>query len=433
MIIKASYSEMVNVLNLMSLVTSSKTIQEGYKSINLFVKDNKLHALSTDGKLFCMNSFDGEYDLEGETNPFMVITIKEISDILSKYSSLQRTQVKEVVLSTQQKGVVLTVVEEPKEVKGDSNFAFSDMYKNQSGRYKLSRSDVKPLITRELPTIVLPDGAIEVQSKELQKYLDYMYAPMSKPRDTVVLNFIDEFVYSIMGNVFGIAMPNNLPKEIFKDLSISLPYMNFLRNIISMNDTFKVYKEVTKKKIPQSGVPEDQWPTQVSIVLYIKSGNTLIKLNTIDISAQGKISTFKTDLPNSVEVDKPYLIDTLKRIEGDDQVYIEIDITEDEVVAGSSKAEFTIKTARTIQKIPVKSAVGSGSFRIMLRPESLNLMVFNHLTKDMDGNTDKVNDIVFFMDILEKDMVSLCCRDKTDDWQTRYPRAPLREAPLLDF
>jgi len=68
-----------------------------------------------------------------------------------------------------------------------------------------------------------------------------------------------------------------------------------------------------------------------------------------------------------------------------------------------------------------------------LRPESLNLMVFNHLTKDMDGNTDKVNDIVFFMDILEKDMVSLCCRDKTDDWQTRYPRAPLREAPLLDF
>ena len=76
MIIKASYSEMVNVLNLMSLVTSSKTIQEGYKSINLFVKDNKLHALSTDGKLFCMNSFDGEYDLEGEANPFA--TLKDL-------------------------------------------------------------------------------------------------------------------------------------------------------------------------------------------------------------------------------------------------------------------------------------------------------------------------------------------------------------------
>lgn len=417
----------------MSLVTSTKAIQEDYKVVNFFVKNSKLHALSTDGQLYCLNAFEGEYDLEDETNPFMVLRIKDMLDILSKYSSLQRTQVKEVTLATQQKGVVMTVVEEPKTLKGDNDFAFSDMYKNQSTRYKLARSTVKPLVTRELPTVMLPDGYVEIQSKELQKYLDYMYAPMSKPRDAAYLNFTDEFVYSIMGNVYGLAMSNTLPKEIFSSLSISLPYMNFLKNVIPMNDTFKIYKDVTKQAIPQVGVPEEQWPEIAHIILFIQSGNTIIKLSSIDKSMDGNVNTFKQVLPNAVEVDKPYLIDSLKRIEGYDQVYIEIEITEDENVIGNSHAEFIMKTSNTIQKVPVKSAVGSGSFKFMLRPESLNLMVFNHLTKDLDGNTDKINDLMFFMDMNEKSSVALSCSDKSESWQTRYPQAPCKSAPLLDF
>ena len=417
----------------MNLVTSSKTLQEDYKVLNLFVKDGKLHALSTDCQLFCLETFEGTYDLEGEDNPFMVIRIKETMDILSKFATLQRTQVKEVILSTQQRGVVMTVVEEPKVLKDDSNFKFSDMYKNQVSRFKLVRFDVKAFVTNEIPSIVLPTGSLEVNSKELQKYMDYFYTPMSKPKDSAFLHFEDEFVYSVMGNIYGISMPNKLPKEIFNEMSLSLHYMNFLRNVLPTSDTFKIYKSVNVRKTPQTGVPEENWKEVKTIVLYIQVGTILVKLTTVDEAKPFETESFKQIAQNFVEVDKPYLIDTLKRIEGFDHVYVEIKIKEDELVAGASTAEFIIKTQRTIQHVPVKSAHGSGDYKFVLRPENFNSMVFNHLTKDMDGNSDKINDLIFYMDIREKDFINLTCRDRTDDWQTRYPRAPHKEAPHLDF
>lgn len=433
MIIKTSYNSIMNVLNLMALTTSTKAIQEDYKVVNFFVKDTKLHALGTDGQLYCMDVVDGTYDLQGEENPFMVLYIKDMQEILNKYSSLQRTQVKEVVLSTQQKGVVMTVIEEPKELKGDDTFAFSDMYKGQSTRYKLARANVKPMIIRELPSLVLPDGAIEMQSKDLQKYLEYMYTPMSRPRETAHLTFSDEYVYSILGNVFGLAMPNTLPQEIFTNLTISLQTMNFLRNVIPMNDTFKIYKEVKNEVLQQTGIPKENWATITHITLYIQSGNTIMKINATDRSKDGNAMSFKQVLPNAVEVDKPYLVDSLKRIEGYDQVYVEINITEDENVVGTSRAEFIIKTSHTVQRIPVKSAYGSGSFKFMLRPETLNLMTFSHLTKDLDGNSDKINDLTFYMDMNNTDTIALCCNDRSELWKTRFPKAPHKEAPLLDF
>ena len=97
-----------------------------------------MYGLSTDAQIYCIDELEGEYDLEGEDNPFMVFRIKEISDILSKYASLQRTQVKEVKLQTQQKGIVMTVVEEPKVLKDSENFKFSDLYKDQESRYKIT-------------------------------------------------------------------------------------------------------------------------------------------------------------------------------------------------------------------------------------------------------------------------------------------------------
>lgn len=433
MIIKTSYNSLVNLLTLMNLVTSSKTLQEDYKVLNLFVKDEKLHALSTDCQLFCLDTLEGTYDLEGESNPFMVIRIKETMDILSKFASLQRTQVKEVILSTQQKGIVMTVVEEPKVLKDDANFKFSDMYKNQVSRFKLVRYEAKAFVMNELPTIVLPTGSVEISSKELQKYMDYFYTPMSKPKDLVWMNFDEEFVWSIMGNIYGISMANTLPKDIFTEISLSLHYMNFLKNVLPSVDTFKIYKDVSIKKMPQAGVPEENWKEVKTIILYLQVGNILIKLSTIDNTKSVSTATFKHIGQNSVEVDKPYLIDTLKRIEGFDQVYVEITIKEDDLVSGSSNAEFIIKTQRTIQHVPVKFANGSGEFKFVLRPDNLGSMVFSHVTKDMDGNTDKVNDLIFYLDIFERGFVDLTCRDRTDGWQTRYPRVPQKEAPQLDF
>lgn len=428
--ITTSYNSLVSLLNLMGLVTSAKIVQDDLKVVNFFVKDNKLYALSTDSQLYCLDTFEGTYDLEGEDNPFMVVRIKEIMDILTKYASLQRTEVKEIVLQTQQKGIVMTVVEEPKLLKDNTKFDFSDLYKHQESRFKLSRSEVRPMIQKELVTMVMPDGYTEMKSIDFQKYLDYMYPPMTKPREVTMMHFNEEYVYSVMGNVYGMAMPNRLPKDIFTDMSITLNYVNFLRNVVSTEDTFKIYKEVQVKKVGTSN--DDINPLKL-VTLIMQFGSILVKLRLADKSDSYTSDSFKINIKNTVEVDKPYFLDSLKRIEGYDQVFVEVSIKEDDMVVGKSTAEMVLKTQRTIQRIPIKSAHGSGDFKFMLRPESLGLLSYSHLTKDIEGNTDKVNDLIFCLEPNTANFVSVTCMDKTDDWMSRYPRAPYKEAPQLDF
>lgn len=429
--IKTNYNALVSIITLMDSVVSTKNIQDDMQVMNIFVKDGKLHAMATDSQLFCMQVFDGEYDLEGETNPFMVIRLKEISDILSKYASLQRTEVKDITLETHQKGIIMTVEEEAKKVN-DNGFDFTSMFKNQEIRYKLVRQDVKTLVSRELPTMIMPDNYIEVKSRDLQKYLEYMHTPMTKPKEPAVMHFDNEFVCSIMGNVYGVAMPNNLPQEIFTGLSLPISYVTFLKKIIPMEDTFKIYKDVEVKRLSDKEGDED-WNIRRLITLYIEIGSILVKLRVADTTKGIATKTFKKTFENTIEVDKPYFLDSLKRLSDSDQVFLEITITEDPYVTGRSNAEFIVKTHTNRQRIPVKCAHGSGEFKFMMRPESIELIAFKHLTKDLDGNSDKVNDLIFCLDNTEKDMVEIGCRDKTDDWQTRFPRAPHKVAPQLDF
>ncbi len=433
MIIKTSYKALVDILDLMGSVTScNKSLQEDQKLVNFFVKEGKLYGLSTDAQIFCLNPLEGTYDLEGEDNPFMVLYIKELTDILSKYSSLNRTTIKEIQLQTQQKGVVMTITEGAKVLKDSENFEFSDMYKSLPVRYKLSRGNTMGMVLKELPTMVMPIGYTEIKSRDFSKYLDYMYPPMTKPRDKAIMHFNEEFVYSVMGNVYGIAMPNNLPKEIFNELSIALGYVNFFKKVIPMNETFKIFKDIIITKRSKDA-NDDDFNVQKTFMLYIQSGDTLIKFKGVDTSRMVSTDSFKQTTTNTVEVDKPYFIDVLKRLDGADQVYIDISIKEDENIMGKSTAEFVLKTSKTIQRIPVKCAHGSGDFKFMLRPESLGLMAFSHLTKDMDGSSEKINDLIFYVDWANKSNISVTCRDKSDDWQTRYPNAPHREAPQLDF
>ena len=117
--IKVSYDSLVSLVNLMNLVVSAnKRTQENLKVVNIFAKDGELKALCTDGTLYCLETVkDAIFDLEGEENPFMVFNLKEVTDILGKFSSLQRTQVSDIYLQTQQKGIVMTVIEEPKALK----------------------------------------------------------------------------------------------------------------------------------------------------------------------------------------------------------------------------------------------------------------------------------------------------------------------------
>lgn len=439
MIIKTNYASLMQLLDLMNQSMLDKTIQENLKVVNFFVQNNQIHAICSDNSITCMDILEGEYDLEGETNPFMCIPIKEMLDNLNKYSSLQRTEVKEVRLSTLQNGVEMTVIEDPKVLKDNVQFQFSDKYKHIATRNKLTRYEVKSFITNMIPDMVLPDGYIEMQSVELRKYLDYIYPPMSKTRGNSFMSFDDELVFSIIGNLYGVAMPNKLPLEIFSNLRLSSRFVKFLQNVVSKEENFKVYKDVTAENASQIAGNINQLKT-VSLIFQI--GSILVKLKMRLDTGKFDTQTFRDPIENWIEIDKPYFLDAMKRIDGYDTAFIEINIREDENLAGVSQGEFIIKTQKTYQVIPVIKAQGSGQFTFALSPDHLGLITFNHLTKDMDGNTDKINDLILCMKLNTSSInsrdnkagsVSLSCRDKTDDWQTRYPSAPVRKAPLLDF
>lgn len=433
--IKVSYDSLVSLVNLMNLVVSAnKRTQENLKVVNLFAKDGELNALCTDGTLYCLEKVkDAIYDLEGEENPFMVFNLKEVTDILGKFSSLQRTQVSDIYLQTQQKGIVMTVIEEPKALKDNDNFAFSDIYKNQQSRFKLTRTEVSRLILRELEKLVMPENNVEVKSKDLQKYLEYMFVPLTKPKGVTAMRFQKDYVYSVMNNIYGIAMPNILPKDIFTDISINSMYLNFFKNFIPEYDTFKIYKDVEVIKRANTDEYDDETDTH-KITLLIESGSRLVRFAVNDNTGAIGVDLFKQEISNVIEIDKPYFNDVLKRFEGFDTVYLEVVIKEDENVAGMTTAEFVMKSQKNQQRIPVKSATGpSGEYKFMLRPESVGLMTCNHLTKDLDGKSEKINDLKICLHRDTVEAVSIICNDGAEDWLTRYPKAPVKEAPLLDF
>ena len=108
--IKVSYDSLVSLVNLMNLVVSAnKRTQENLKVVNIFAKDGELKALCTDGTLYCLETVkDAIFDLEGEENPFMVFNLKEVTDILGKFSSLQRTQVSLLTLLHVTQNVIIS-------------------------------------------------------------------------------------------------------------------------------------------------------------------------------------------------------------------------------------------------------------------------------------------------------------------------------------
>ena len=345
--IKVSYDSLVSLVNLMNLVVSAnKRTQENLKVVNIFAKDGELKALCTDGTLYCLETVkDAIFDLEGEENPFMVFNLKEVTDILGKFSSLQRTQVSDIYLQTQQKGIVMTVIEEPKALKDNENFAFSDIYKNQQSRFKLTRTEVSRLIQRELPKMVIPDDNVEVKSKDLQKYLEYMFVPLTKPKGTTSMRFQQQYVYSVMNNIYGIAMPNVLPKDIFTDVAIPSMYLNFFKNFIPEYDTFKIYKDVEVIKRANTEDYDDETDTH-KITLIIESGSRLVKFAVNDNTGALGVELFNQEISNVIEIDKPYFNDVLKRFEGFDTVYLEVVIKEDENVSGMTNAEFVMKSQK---------------------------------------------------------------------------------------
>lgn len=410
MLVRVSYEDLSNAIALLQNVIATKGLQEDLKVMNLYVKDTNLKLIATDGKVFCLTDLNGTYDLEGltEENSYVALRIKEISEILDKFKSLQRTTVKHIEMLIKEHGVVMIVTEEAK------NDEEKSLYADQITRFKLTKMDVKSFVKQELPAIFTPSEAVELENGQLKMYLDYFETPLSKPKDPSVLHFKSDYLVSVLGNVYAIMMENKLP-EIFKNFTLSYTAVSFLNELLKTTDKFKVYKEELKS---DSGVSK-------GIILTFTFGKTIVRMKTQDMSNSVNIDNFKQVPHNQVVVDKLYLIDVLKRLDPTDQAFVSIKIT-------NGIGEMLITSVKTNQRVPVKVANGDGVYSFVLRPEHLSNIIFSHITRQSDGTI--LDDVHICLHHEQgQRYIQLTCKDNTDDWSTKYPRAPIADAPTLDW
>lgn len=411
------YDDLTKALALLSKVIATKGLQEDLKVANFYIQDGQIKVTATDGRIFCISELEGSYDLEGEVEEksIFAIYIKEATDILDKFRGLQRTKVDSVELYIKEHGVVMTVNEV---AKGEENPEIAILYK-QSTRFMLRIERVKKLLTDELPNISVGDGAVEINSKDLQVYLDYLYTPICRPKNPALVQFVNDKVYVILGNVWGVVMENNLP-EIFRELSLNHYAVGFLKEIITESEKFKVTREEMWGSDTQTGESK-----RTGIILTVSIGKHIVKLKTADETSKTETKPF-TDMPEmNVDIDKFYFLDVLKRISAYERAFIEVDIQD-------GVGTMAIKTVKTRQQLPLSNAQGTGQFSFAVNLEHLNSIIFSHITKTIDG--EPLDSLKFgFRQSIDPKSVELTCTDNTGLWTTKYPRAPKQEPPKLDF
>lgn len=410
MLIKTSYEETVKILSLLQKVVSTKGLNESMKVVNLFIKDNKINIGAADGRLFCLTHLEGQYDLEGESedNSYFALNIKEIMNVLDKFKSLQRTKVKELEFYVQQEGVVLTV----REVAKDENSPTAHLY-NQDNKFLLRRENVLKIFQKEIPEMVVEeDSSVEADSADLYKYTVYSYPLLTTPKDLMYLHFKKGSIYSIIGNHYGMLLENKLPEN-FSDFSLTPYVVGFLREVMSTSDKFRFIREDIW------GPAADGSKQIVGIVLTIEVGNFIVKVKTANLTEKEIPKPFIPKPETYVEVDKFYLLDIIKRVSAYDTLYITAKIDE-------SNSEIIVKTTQSKQKIPVKKAEGKGEYQFAVTPSHLSNIIFSHMTKTIQG--EPMDDLILgFRECEDKKNVELTCSDRTQEWLTKYPRAPKRE------
>lgn len=411
------YDDLTKALALLSKVVATKGLQEDIKVANFYIQDGKIKVSATDGRIFCISELEGDFDLKDgtEETSIFAIYIKEATDILDKFRGLQRTKVDSVELNVKDNGVVVTVNEVAKDVE---NPEIAKLY-NQSTRFMIRKERVKKLLTDELPKMIVGDGAVEVNSKDLQVYLDYLYTPICRPKNPALVQFLKDKVYVILGNVWGVVMDNNLP-EIFRELSLNHYAVGFLKEVVTESDKFKVTREELWGTDTQTGEPK-----RTGIILTIGIGRHIVKLKTADETSKIETKPF-TDMPEmQVDIDKFYFLDVLKRISAYERAFIEVDIND-------GIGTMAIKTVKARQQLPIIQAQGTGQFSFAVNLEHLTSIIFSHITKTIDGVP--VDSLKFgFRQSVDPKSVELTCTDNTGLWTTKYPRAPKQEAPKLDF
>lgn len=427
--VSLNYSEIMTVLHRATLIMNDKRgLQENQKVVSFFVRDNKLNVVFTDGTLYYTQVMHGTYDLEGadEATTMLSVAVKEVSGLLSSYSSLYRTRVDKVCLESRPYSVTMSVYEVSKWDNTDVNNIFVNMMKNQVHRHTLVKYDTLPNVQRELPNLVMADDSVDISIDPMKEMLGYAYPALAKVKgDTAELSFTEDFAYSVLGGLLGIRLKNTLPKEVFSGITLTTPTLRLMNELISCT-CVKAHKEL-KNMIANFAAQAAGIQNKAASVytLTFAFDDVLIRFQAEDKSGMTDIALFEDKSVFGVTVDKPYLLDVLKRFDDTEGVCLAVSVE-------NGQGHLKVNSQRGCQEVPVVGIMGNGGSTFAILPSNLNLLAMSHVMNVEDGVLNDASRLTLGFIQTDKS-VAVVCKDDTDAWMSKYPRALVREVPRLEL
>lgn len=392
--IRTSFEEITKGLTMATKMVSVKGLQEDMKVLNIEVVNGDIRVVVTDSRNYCLYTLEGE--VQGDI-PLFAVYVKEVTAILDKYKTLQRTEVASVELVVEDTKVVMRVEEKIKNGVEMLEGIRLD------AEYTIAKERPKKLVVDEIAQIKQQSTYETIEMSQLGLYIDYLQPLINIPRYPDNVHFKEDKVYVVLGSVYGVEMPNVLP-EAFQGISISPPTFNMLKEIQGKGTEMRVSRE---DLLGREGAV-------VGVILTLSVEEYCFRVKTGDTTSNVRLDAF-TEMPDtSITVDKLYFMDILKRVMDAENLQIMVDL---------DRGEMNLRTDRIHKHpVPIKKKEGKGQFGFVVNPKQLVNVVFSHINKTPDG--ERVEEVELGVRLsADKRTVELTCRDNTGTWMTKYPRA----------
>lgn len=284
--VSIGFQDLTMALGYANAVLSDKSVEEKSKNVVFLCSEDSVrlaaynaltHARTTVESAVC-EGINGEWRFQLKAN--------ELNKIISAFSSLNRTEVKNVTF--EDSGVrIKVVVHEVAKNEGDERL-------NRDSNFELENAPIAEAINKELHG-EFPEETSGIVSSDLLLYIDSLLPLMSNDGANTVgskLNFAPDYVFCISSHRSAF-FQNRLPDE-FKGLSLGYSSVSFIKRLAESEETVSVSR---KEKY-----------------LCVETGNTqaFLRYNPVKVNYQVYVKTRSKDV--GVMVDRLYFRDVLKRM-----------------------------------------------------------------------------------------------------------------------
>ena len=280
--VKLDFKELASVLGYVNTVINDKTVDEKLKNVIFLVKEDDVTVVGYTPITFSRTRLEN-VSTEGVTGDWSFqVKASELNKIISSYSNLFKTVVKEIEFVNKDSKVMLVVHEEAIEEK--------DSRLSQTGRFLLNNIAISDFIRKEI-SMEYPSDSDTVMTSDLLVYLDSLF-PLMDTGASGKLYFGEEYVF-VISQAVSTFFNNRLPSA-FSGIALGYSSVNFLKRLCDGVEVVSVHKN--------------------NHYLCIQSGLTeaFMKYQGVKVNINMYTSNMNTD--NGIVLDRLYLKDVLKRM-----------------------------------------------------------------------------------------------------------------------